>query len=65
MTAVQVFCRKCDGVNEFPHNWINEGDACKFCGSVNLWRTLNEPKVAYELNANDKRLLRSLRIATE
>jgi hypothetical protein len=60
-----IFCRKCDGANEFDRNWIEETDACKFCGSAGLWRTINEPKHTYDLSLNDQRFLRSLRIAPE
>jgi hypothetical protein len=65
MSAVRVWCRTCDGVNEFPRNWVAEGDVCQFCGSANCWRTENEPRVPYELNWSDKRFLKSLRIAPE
>ena len=63
--TMTLFCRNCDGANEFPHNWVNDADACKFCGSTRLWRTSNEPKCPYELTENDKRMLRGLRIVPE
>ena len=62
---MQVFCRRCDGANTFDRNWIEETDACQYCGSLGLWRTINEPKVAWELNANDLRFLKTHRIAPE
>jgi hypothetical protein len=57
-----LFCRACDGANDFPRNWVTAEDTCKYCGSKEQWRTLNEPKKPYELSEMDKRLLRSLRI---
>ena len=62
MTAVLLFCRKCDGQNEFPHNWVSDHDACKWCGTTRMWRTGNEPKIAWELNENDRRMLKAFRI---
>jgi hypothetical protein len=60
-----IFCRACDGSNSFDRNWLNDDDACQHCGSKGLWRTLNEPKHAYEVSLNDRRLLKALRIAPE
>lgn len=60
-----IYCRSCDGPNTFPRNWINDSDKCKFCGTSGQWRTLNEPKHAYELNHNDRRLLAVFRIAAD
>ena len=62
MAAMILFCRKCDGANEFSNNWIDDHDACKFCGATKLWRTMNEPKVSWELNENDRRMLKAFRI---
>ena len=62
---MELFCRVCDGRNEFPHNWVSEGDVCQFCGQANQWRTLNEPKKAWVLNHNDRRLLKAMLIAAE
>lgn len=63
MTAVTLWCRHCDGENEFP--WYDESLKCKHCGTVNYFRTLNDPKVEYDISVNDRRFLRSLRIAPE
>ena len=62
---MQLWCRKCDGFNEFPRNWLDDGDACKHCGAIGFWRTATEPMVEWDLNENDRRMLRSLRIAQE
>lgn len=60
-----LFCRVCDSPNPFMRRWIEDHDACSTCGAEGQWRTVNEPRVAYELSLNDKRLLKSLRIASE
>ena len=60
-----VWCRECDGANAMPRNWIEESDACKYCGTKGQWRTLNEPKAEYLLNHNDRRFLRSMRIKAD
>jgi hypothetical protein len=57
-----IFCRECDGKNDFNRNWIADDDACTFCGTRGKWRTVNEPKKAYALSENDRRFLRSIRI---
>jgi hypothetical protein len=36
-------------------------DACPSCGALTIWRT----RVAWVLNLNDRRLLQSLRIASD
>ena len=64
MTVVLV-CRSCEGHNDFPRNWIEDTDKCKFCGAVGLWRRPDEPTVLYELSRNDKVMLRSMRIDPE
>jgi hypothetical protein len=64
-TSMILFCRTCDGQNDFPNNWVNDDDACKHCGAKRHWRTLNEPKEPWALNENDKRMLRAFRIVQE
>lgn len=61
--TVQLTCRKCETVNIFEHNWIDH--PCEACGAEGFWRRVDEPKVDYDLSANDRRFLRSLRIAPE
>lgn len=60
-----VWCRECDGANEFPRNWIEEKDTCRYCKTAGRWRTENQPKAEYLLSHNDRRFLRSLRIKAE
>ena len=65
MMAVVLFCRSCETANTFSRNWLEDDDACVACGAKGLWRTESEPKVVYDLSVNDRRFLRSLRIAPE
>lgn len=65
---VELYCRKCGTKNHFPRNWLEDADACKDCKATDQWSTVppgSEPEVDYELSANDRRFLRSLRIAPE
>ena len=69
--VAQFFCRVCDGPNEFTHDngksrlYPVPEDACVYCGSSGKWRTGTDPKKEYALSENDRRFLRSLRIACE
>lgn len=61
---MDLFCRHCDGLNVIDRNWVSPTDECQFCGAINQWRTINDPKKPYDLSENDKRFLRSLKIGT-
>lgn len=62
---MQLVCRKCDSYNTFDRNWIDDTDACATCGATGFWRRPEEPKVPWELEVNDRKFLKSLRIAPE
>jgi hypothetical protein len=67
----ELFCQQCDGLNMFtfangtPRRYATEDDICKYCKTKNSWRRGNEPKKPYELDFNDRRMLKSMRIAPE
>ena len=60
-----VRCMGCEALNELDRNWIDAEDACKYCGSKGRWRKDTDPRIDYVLNENDKRMLKTLRIASE
>lgn len=63
--ALTLFCRVCDSPNEFPRNWVDDTDECTACGAKKQWRTVNEPKVAWDVSHNDRRFLKALRIKSD
>lgn len=64
-SLTQIWCMACAAPNDFKRRWLTPEDACTTCGAQGRWRRLNDPKVEWELHTNDKRLLKSLRIAQE
>lgn len=64
-SLTQVYCMACEAPNDFKRLWLDPEDACAHCGTQGRWRRVNDPKVEWELHHNNKRLLKSLRIAQE
>ena len=58
----------CQQPTEFTHasgmsrRWITADDVCDTCGAHGPWRTENDPKVAWDLNHNDRSLLKAIKI---
>jgi hypothetical protein len=67
----ELFCMQCDGLNTFtfdngkPRRYAMDDDVCRYCGAKNKWRRGNDPRTPYVLDYNDRRLLKSMRIAPE
>lgn len=45
-----------------PRNWVTDADECGTCHTRGQWRTENDPRVAWDLNRNDRLMLRGMRI---
>lgn len=60
--AVTVYCVNC-GRGEVI-TVIGELPDCRVCGPTK-WKTATDPRVDYEVNHNDKRFLKSIRIDPE
>jgi hypothetical protein len=65
--ARTLFCGRCDAgylstAGDVPRQ-------CPFCQAFTVWRTMapiqDEPRQAWELNRNDCRFLKSIKIASE
>ena len=69
MITVAIFvCRGCGTRNSFNRLYTVDEDACKVCKMTNFWRREDEPDVPakeWELGVNDRKFLKSLRIAPE
>ena len=65
---MRLYCMSCQQPTEFLHpsgmgrNWITAEDECETCGAHGPWRTENDPKVAWELNRNDRLMLKGIKI---
>lgn len=60
-----LYCMACQSPQTFERNWLDESDACATCGAKGPWRRCDEPKHAWELNENDRRFVKSLKIAAD
>ena len=65
---MRLYCMNCQQPTEFTHasglgrNWITDEDECETCHTRGKWRTENDPKVAWDLNHNDRSLLKAIKI---
>lgn len=58
-----LYCRLCRASYDSVAG--DQPDTCPACGQAAHWSTEPQPRKGYELTANDRRLLKALRIGTE
>ena len=69
--AHEWFCMQCAGGTTFhfpngtPRRYPTPEDVCPYCGGKNRWRRGGDPLIPWELNENDRRMLKAFRIVQE